>query len=137
MDISETAVGICRGMYPEGRFLAASAEDLPFPDGSFGAAVAVHCLEHLDGDGLEAALQEIRRVLAHSACLCIQVFGEGDFRAGGRKEDVRNGILYRYFDEDGLRKALRGWDMVSLGTVDETTRFGERRVRIRCIARSV
>lgn len=137
VDISETAVGICRDMYPDGRFLVADAKELPFPDGFFGAAVAVHCLEHLDAEELEAALREIKRVLAHPADLYIQVFAEGDFRAEGKKEDFRNGIRYRYFDEFELRKALWAWNIISMETVFENTRFGEQRVRIRCVARSM
>lgn len=40
------------------------ARALPFPDGAFAAAYSIDVFEHLDADGLEATMAEIRRVLA-------------------------------------------------------------------------
>ncbi len=52
-------------------FVAARAEALPFRDGQFTAVISNHSLEHFEG--LEAALEEIRRVIEPGGFLYIAV----------------------------------------------------------------
>ena len=113
--------------------MTADCRDLPFPDGSFDAVVAVHVFEHVPAEDLGKAVSEALRVTVPGGRICIRCFAEGDMRSGGRKEDVRNGILYRYFSEDDIRGMFRGEDVMSVEHVDEPTRFGTVRRRLECV----
>ena len=136
VDFSPSAVESCRSRFgSKAVFEVADLRDLPFEDGSFDVVLAQHSLEHISSESEHLALSEFRRVLKPGGLLYLQVFAEGDFRSGGEAESVRNGILYRYHSEDSLRASLTGWDVTSLCTEEERTRFGEIRRRIRVIAR--
>jgi SAM-dependent methyltransferase len=60
LDQSETMVREAGDAYPEVEWLTGSVELLPFPDESFGAAVARHMLYHVDD--VDRALAELARV---------------------------------------------------------------------------
>ena len=133
-DFSEAAVESCiRLLGHRAEFVTADCRDLPFPDGSFDAVVAVHVFEHVPAEDLGKAVSEALRVTVPGGRICIRCFAEGDMRSGGRKEDVRNGILYRYFSEDDIRGMFRGEDVISVEHVDEPTRFGTVRRRLECV----
>ena len=135
VDFSESAVSSCVSRFGEkARFEVADVCDLPFEDASFDAVLSQHCIEHIPSTKVNLALSEFRRILVPGGRLCLQVFAVGDFRSDGKIEDVRNGILYRYYSEDGLREALSDWNIESIETIEENTRFGEVRRRIRCVA---
>ena len=72
IDISPGAIQIARAARPAIRFETASAQDLPFEDGSFDCTLA---LDVLSAQGVEsgAALREIRRVLRPEGTLVVQV----------------------------------------------------------------
>lgn len=63
VDISRPMVVEARKRAPGSHIVQADAAALPFADGSFGAAMAVHCLALLPPQGLA----ELRRVLAAGA----------------------------------------------------------------------
>ena len=61
LDISAYALERC---HPgtEGRLIRGTCDQLPFPDGSFRAALAFNTIHNLDRDGCLRALREIERV---------------------------------------------------------------------------
>jgi SAM-dependent methyltransferase len=65
-----TGIDLAPGMIAEARrlnldieFLVADVRDLPVPDGSAAAVVALYCLIHLPADQLVPVFSEVRRVL--------------------------------------------------------------------------
>jgi ubiquinone/menaquinone biosynthesis C-methylase UbiE len=63
-------------MAPGARFLAARAESLPFPSGSFDLITAAGSLNYVDP---ASAFPELRRVLSADGVLCIYDFSQADF----------------------------------------------------------
>ncbi len=61
IDVSKYALMHCE---PEvvGRLQIGSCDDLPFPDGSFDAVLAINTIHNLDRDGCVRALREIERL---------------------------------------------------------------------------
>ncbi len=134
IDFSPSAVESCRSRIGSGAvFEVADVRDLPFSDGTFDAVVSVHVLEHVPATDISKACGEILRVLRSGGRLFMQCFAEGDMRSGGRKEDVRNGILYRYLSEDDLRSMFPGAEVSGAELLEEPTRFGTVRRRLRCV----
>jgi SAM-dependent methyltransferase len=68
LDSSETLVRAAREADPDGDYVVAAAESLPFDDGSFGLVVAYNSL--MDVDDMPAAIGEIARVLGPGGALC-------------------------------------------------------------------
>lgn len=133
-DFSEGAVASCRRLLGHrAEFVVADCRDLPFADGSFDAVAAFHVLEHIPAGDLGGAVSEILRVTVPGGRVCVRCFAEGDMRSGGRKEDVRNGILYRYFSEDEIRGAFREAEAVSVRAAEDRTRFGTVRRRLESV----
>ncbi|MCQ2070008.1 MAG: class I SAM-dependent methyltransferase [archaeon] len=133
-DYSASAVESCVKLLGDrAEFLVADSRDLPFGDGSFDAVVSVHMLEHVPAEDSRRAASELMRVLVPGGRLYLRCFAEGDMRSDGKKEDVRNGILYRYFSEDDIRDLFGQWDVVSIVHRDEPTRFGTVRRRLECV----
>jgi SAM-dependent methyltransferase len=62
VDLFEPKLVLARQVLPGCRFVAASADALPFPDGSFDHVLVRDVLHHIDEPG--PAMREIRRVLA-------------------------------------------------------------------------
>ena len=56
-------------------------------------------------------------------------------RSEGKREDVRNGILYRYFTEDDIRTVFPTMEVISLERIEEPTRFGTVRCRLQAVLR--
>lgn len=128
IDFSPSAITSCEErLGHKGRFLVGDVRSLPFDDGRFDAATTVHVLENLDDDDASKASDEWYRVLRRYGRLYLQCFGPGDFRSGGRKEDVRNGISYYYRSVDEVAALFTRFRTVSLCERTKTTRFGEVR----------
>jgi SAM-dependent methyltransferase len=68
LDSSETLVRAAREVDPDGDYIVAAAESLPFDDGSFGLVVAYNSL--MDVDDMPTAIAEMGRVLEPSGTLC-------------------------------------------------------------------
>lgn len=133
-DFSEAAVESCRRLFGgRGTFAVADARDLPFADGSFDSLVAVHVLEHVPEADVRKAVSEIGRVVRKGGRIYLRCFAEGDMRSEGKKEDLRNGILYRYFSEKDVLELFGDYTTVSMELVEEPTRFGTVRRRWECI----
>jgi ubiquinone/menaquinone biosynthesis C-methylase UbiE len=70
-DVSQTALEIAAAANPEGRFVAGSVVDLPFPDRSFDVVGCFEVLEHLPDDLPWKALSELGRVARQAVVLSV------------------------------------------------------------------
>jgi SAM-dependent methyltransferase len=70
-DVSSMALEIAASANPEGRFVAGSVVDLPFPDRSFDVVGCFEVLEHLPGDLPRRALSELARVARRAVVLSV------------------------------------------------------------------
>jgi SAM-dependent methyltransferase len=141
IDISETAVNICRERLPDALFLPADAACLPFPDQAFDLVLLVHVLEHLGAPDRTKAIEEAWRVLVEGGTLYIQSFSVRDLR-NGKGERIGdnsyrrgNGINYHYFDETEILSLVPSGCQFDLEEVSDPVRFGlegDARVRWRC-----
>ncbi len=133
VDSSEEAVGLCRRRFGDrAEFVKADVLALPFPDGFFDAAAAVHLLEHLPDGDLGGAFSELRRVLRPGGALFVRDFAPGDLRSGPREN---SDILYVHRDPGDLLGRATGFDVLSAEVVEEATRFGGARVRTELLLR--
>ena len=136
IDFSPSAVESCKRIFGEkGTFLEADVRSLPFADGSFDIVVSVHVIEHVPESDISKASEEIVRVLRTGGTLYLRCFAEGDMRSEGKREDVRNGILYRYFTEDDIRTVFPTMEVISLDRTEKPTRFGTVRCRLQAVLR--
>ena len=134
VDYSASAVESCvRRLGERAVFEVADVRDLPFADEAFDSVVSVHVLEHVPAYDIGKAAEEVLRVLRKGGRLYFICFAEGDMRSGGKKEDVRNGILYRYLSEGEVRSLFPDSDISDLVLLEEPTRFGTVRRRFRCV----
>ena len=92
-------------------------------------------IEHVPASDIFKASEEITRALREGGTLFLRCFAEGDMRSGGRKEDTRNGILYRYFTEEEIRSIFPSMEIVSVERIEEPTRFGTVRCRLQAVLR--
>ena len=69
-DLSQTAIDYAHRKYPELKFFAFSAEQIPYPDSSFDIVLSFDVLEHLHN--VDKHLQEIRRVLKQNGYYLFQ-----------------------------------------------------------------
>lgn len=72
IDISDYALAHCE-VEAAGRLQRASADALPFPDGSFDAILSINTIHNLDRDGCRRALAEIMRVVRQPEKAFVQV----------------------------------------------------------------
>lgn len=70
-DVDPAAVKVAARRDPQGSFMTASIFDLPFADGSFDVVGCFEVLEHLPGDGPDAALRELSRVARTAVVLSV------------------------------------------------------------------
>lgn len=131
VDFSEKAIEYCREHLGErAEFVVSDLRELPFKDASFDAVLAIHVLGHMHEEDSSKAACEILRVLKKGGVVCGESFAPGDLRARS-SEDMRNGILYRYMDEDAAASLFPGCEPLVLETVSKPTKFGGDRVRVR------
>jgi len=78
LDFSEKLIAIARNIYPQARFQAADAFNLPFPDDFFDNIFSLAVFHHIPSDNLRLAfLKESRRVLKKDGRLIMTVWGMG------------------------------------------------------------
>ncbi len=136
IDFSPSAVGSCRKLFGDrGTFTEADVRSLPFEDQTFDRVVSVHVIEHVPESDVIKAAGEIVRVLRRGGILYLRCFAEGDMRSDGKREDTRNGILYRYLSEGDIRSIFSALEIVSVERVEEPTRFGTVRCRLQAVLR--
>jgi SAM-dependent methyltransferase len=79
VDIATSAVARCRRLVQNpGRFLVASAIELPWADRVFDAVMDVGCLHCLDDESLHVAVTQINRVLRPGGLLFSRIFQPKD-----------------------------------------------------------
>lgn len=93
-----------RWKYPNVSFEVADARGLPFEDGTFDVALAVHLIEHVRPSELPAFLGEVKRVLADGGRL-IAITPNRKFRLypGERSSHPEH---FKEYTSSSLRKAL-------------------------------
>jgi SAM-dependent methyltransferase len=118
IDASPTLVASAAAADPAGRYLAADAAALPFPDASFDIVVAYNSL--MDVAEMPAAVAEAARVLQPGRPLCICVThptadaGKFQSKDPGAPFVISGAYLGRHrfedtFERDGLQIAFSGW----------------------------
>lgn len=70
-DVDPAAVQVAGARDPKGSFMTASISDLPFEDRAFDVVGCFEVLEHLPGDGPDAALKELGRVARNAVVLSV------------------------------------------------------------------
>ena len=89
VDLSQRALDEAREKLGDrGEYVRASLLELPFPDGSFDAAVSLHTIYHIDGAQQEQAVRELLRVLKPGAPAVV-VYANPDRLAARLKRLVR------------------------------------------------
>ena len=82
IDPSETVIETARSNVPDATFQVASAERLPFADGSFDAAIFMNALHHVPVQEMPGALAQTRRVVVGGGrVIVIEPLAEGTFDA--------------------------------------------------------
>ncbi|MDH2413017.1 class I SAM-dependent methyltransferase [Nocardioides sp. CER19] len=109
VDLSPVGARICRDAGLGA--CAASALALPFADDTFDAGWSMSTLMHLDGDGMQRALAELRRVIGPGGVLEVGVWGKD---VDDEWYDA-HGRYFRHRTDRGLRQLL--------GAVGEVTAF--------------
>lgn len=86
LDLSAASVALCRNLGLDA--VQGSALDLPFAEDEFDAGWSMSTLMHLPGDGLPAALGELKRVIRPRGFLEVGIWG-GDEEREWTDEDGR------------------------------------------------
>ncbi len=118
IDSSPTLIRYARQADPGGTYLVSDAASLPFPDASFGVAVAYNSL--MDVADMPASVREVARVLAAHGRLCISVTHPINDAGAFAGDDARaifaiegSYLARRRFEgsleRDGLHMTFRGW----------------------------
>jgi len=119
LDPSAVALERARRAEPSGtstRFVAGTAEALPFPDTSFDTVVFFNSLHHVPLESMDAALAEAARVLRPNGVLYVQEpLAEGSFFE--LMVLVEDETRVRDAAQEALRRALEG-DFVELDRRD-------------------
>jgi SAM-dependent methyltransferase len=131
VDLAEGMVDAAREAHPALAFRRGDAEDLPFADASFDAALAAFVVNHLPHPERGAA--ELRRVVAPGGRVAVAMWEQperveflGLFDRAMDAAHVERGLPlppgpepYRFADEEELRALLRGADLeaVEVGAV--------------------
>jgi cyclopropane fatty-acyl-phospholipid synthase-like methyltransferase len=133
VDFSAEAVRLVRERFGDKVTAAVSdAGSIPFGDGSFDYITAVHLCEHLTDDEMGRFASEVSRLLVPGGYVFIRSFGAADFRSAKR---ASSDITYIHRSHNDLAHFFEGFDIVSSGTIEERTRFGETRSREECLLR--
>lgn len=77
VDLSRSLLSAARREYPDVRFQRARAESLPFPDDAFDLAVTWGVLNHVPSAAIDAATDELDRVVTPGGTLVISEATDG------------------------------------------------------------
>lgn len=100
LDLSSASVALCRNLGLDA--VQGSALDLPFREDEFDAGWSMSTLMHLQGDGLSAALLELKRVIRPGGILEVGTWG-GDEE---REWTDEHGRYFNSRTDDRLRALL-------------------------------
>jgi len=111
VDPLEDALGRARAEDPDGTYLHAGAQELPFGDASFDTVVFFNSLHHVPVEALDRALGEAVRVLRPGGVLYVQEpLAEGEFFELARPVDDETDI--RAQAQAALDRATAGGRLV-------------------------
>jgi SAM-dependent methyltransferase len=114
IDPTAALIEAARRRHPDGRYVMARAENLPFPDGSFDLVVSY--LSLVDIEDLRAAVAELARVLAPGGKLLIANLASHNSAGRWLKDDRGNAVGYLidgYLQERKIRQRWDGVDIVN------------------------
>jgi len=69
IDIAPVMVNVAKQLNPQLQFETASMLQLPYPDSTFGSAIAFYSIVHFNTEQIPAAFNEIRRILKYNGQL--------------------------------------------------------------------
>jgi SAM-dependent methyltransferase len=105
VDLAPASVAVCRSIALEAH--VASVLDLPFADATFDAGWSMSTLLHVADADLDAALDEIVRVLRPGAPLAVGLWGGRDLDEGPHGEGTHGPARFFSFrTDDHVRAAL-------------------------------
>jgi len=89
-------------------YTSAGITDLPFPDQHFDAVFCISVIEHLGHGGVQAALDELRRVVKPGGRLMLTTdyFEDANARLWYEGEDRSFPVDWEFFDEQRLNRYL-------------------------------
>ena len=106
----------------EARLLLADLATLPYDDGAFEAVVAVNVIYHAYRDGVEACLDEVRRILSPNGLFFVTFNSttSEDFGKGRKVDDntyvkvggVEDGIPHYYVDRNELDRLMKSFEVL-------------------------
>jgi SAM-dependent methyltransferase len=114
----------------------APMQTLPFRDGSFDAVLAWGVVNYATPEGLQIAIDELRRVLRPGGACLVVTRGTDDGRYGqgievGRHTFVLDtgdtneaGMVMTFLDRDDIDRVFRSWSAVLVDRVHHTDRGG-------------
>ncbi len=104
IDLSPEHIRICRGRGIDARL--ASVVELPFEDAAFEAGWTMSTLLHVPNDRIDAALDEIVRVLAPGAPLAIGLWSGPDEEAIDEEDEIEPKRFFSRRSDRRLREIL-------------------------------
>ena len=105
---------------------------LPFRDGTFDAVVAWGVVNYATPEGLQAAVDELQRVLRPGGAGLVVTRGTGDGRYGHGREIDRHtfiidpgytnesGMVMTFLDRDDIDRVFAAWSAVQVDHIHHT-----------------
>lgn len=116
IDPGEAAIATARSIAPQARFEVASADSLPFPDGSFEGIVFLNSLHHVPAVAMDGALAESARTSAPGGLVAVvEPLAQGSFFAAFRP--IEDETQVRRQAQEALGRALASGRLRSLRDV--------------------
>lgn len=138
VDIAAAAVDLCRRRFARfglpGTFEQGTFDRIPFPDDFFSAVVCVAAFDHATFDTAQAAIAEVRRVLAPGGMILLtfdppdtdeEILDEAERLADGTLRFVRGhqaGMLFRRYRDEEIRSLIGERNITSFEHDDSGTR---------------
>jgi ubiquinone/menaquinone biosynthesis C-methylase UbiE len=117
IDPNAVALALARKAVPAGSFFQASAETLPFPDGTFDGAIFLNSLHHVPEPAMQGALREAARVVGPARpIVVIEPLSEGSFFSALRP--VEDETVVRTAAQEVLLRALESGTFEQFGRID-------------------
>lgn len=113
-DIADEMIKVAKCIHPDLNFETADMLSLPYPDGSFGSAIAFYSIVHFDEEQIKTAFKELKRILKKTGELLLS------FHVGEKKIHFDNfldhsvNIDFCFFEPDKITSLLMeaGFDII-------------------------
>jgi ubiquinone/menaquinone biosynthesis C-methylase UbiE len=132
IDTSESAVNISKelilGTYKNINISVASITELPFENDSFEGIICWGVLHYLTNDEFDKAMNELYRVLKPGGFIGLTLRSIEDSECDDNNKDIMQSsnayesknILFKYFDEDDIKKIMSRFKMFKYGHKTKT-----------------